>query len=143
MSTIAVNPMAISTSRRATSVRARRATAGRQAVAVAPVDGVGRGVRWDAPLALTTRGRRALGLVGLALIVVVVLLGGRAVADSPAEPIAVDTYTVSDGETLWAIAAAYTAPHEDVRDTVAELVELNGRASASLRAGEQILVPAS
>jgi len=141
MSTIAVNPMAISTSRRATSVRARRAPAGRQPVA--PVDGVGRGVRWDAPLALTTRGRRALGLVGLALIVVVVLLGGRAVADSPAEPIAVDTYTVSDGETLWAIAAAYTAPHEDVRDTVAELVELNGRASASLRAGEQILVPAS
>jgi len=101
------------------------------------------GARSGSPLALTTRGRRALGLLGLVLIAATVLLGGRAVAGAPAEPIAVDTYTVSSGETLWAIAAAYTAPHEDVRDTVAKLVELNGRASASLRAGEQILVPAS
>ena len=133
MSTITINPRTINL--RAASPRA----AGR---AVTCSDGADRGAQPGPLLVLTPRGRRLLGLVGLALIAVMVLLGGRAVAGSPAEPIAVDTYTVSGGETLWSIAAAYTAPREDVRDTVAELVELNGRASASLRAGEQILVPA-
>ena len=92
-------------------------------------------------LELTARGRRVLGLAALLLMAVVVLLGGRAVAGSPAAPRAVDTYTVSTGETLWEIATAYTAPHEDVRDTVSALVDLNGLEGAGLRAGAQILVP--
>jgi Tfp pilus assembly protein FimV len=92
-------------------------------------------------LTLTARGRRVRSVAALAALAVV-LLGGRAVAGAPAEPVAVDTYTVSAGETLWAIASAYTAPRADVRDTVTALVALNGLAGGSLRAGEQILVPA-
>ncbi|RYV52463.1 LysM peptidoglycan-binding domain-containing protein [Pengzhenrongella frigida] len=94
-------------------------------------------------LTLTTRGRRVLGAVAIVLASAVVLIGGRAVASAPTEAVAVDTYTVAAGESLWAIAADFTAPHEDVRDTVGDLVALNGLAGAGLRAGQQILVPAS
>jgi len=52
------------------------------------------------------------------------------------------THTVAEGETLWAIASGLAAPGEDVRDVVAELVDLNGLAGAQLRAGQQILLPA-
>lgn len=100
------------------------------------------GMRAGGALTLTARGRRLLGAVAIVLATLVVLLGGGAVAGAPASPIAVDTYTVGAGETLWAIASAYTGPDEDIRDTVGELVALNGRAGGALRAGEQILVPA-
>jgi hypothetical protein len=93
-------------------------------------------------LTLTARGRRVLGLVAVALVGAVVLFGGRAVAGAPAGAVPVDTYTVAAGESMWTIAAAYTAPHEDVRDTVGALVALNGLPGAGLRAGQQILVPA-
>jgi Tfp pilus assembly protein FimV len=93
-------------------------------------------------LTLTARGRRVVGAGAVALALVGVLFGGRAVAGSPAEAVAVDTYTVAAGESLWAIATAYTAPNDDVRDTVGALVALNGLAGAGLRAGQQILVPA-
>ncbi|MGV8965426.1 MAG: LysM peptidoglycan-binding domain-containing protein [Cellulomonas sp.] len=101
-----------------------------------------RGMSADGNLTLTARGRRVVVVGALALALAGVLFGGRAVAGSPAEAIAVDTYTVSSGESLWAIAAAYTAPQGDVRDTVGALVALNGLAGAGLRAGQQILVPA-
>jgi len=39
-------------------------------------------------------------------------------------------------------ASGLAAPGEDVRDVVAELVDLNGLAGAQLRAGQQILLPA-
>lgn len=101
------------------------------------------GMSTEGPLTLTARGRRVVVAGAVALSLVAVLVGGRAVAGSPAEAIPVDTYTVASGESLWAIAAAYTAPREDVRDTVGALVALNGLAGADLRAGQQILVPAS
>jgi len=99
-------------------------------------------IRPGADLTLTARGRRVLALVAVGLALVVALLGGRAVAGTPGRSTAVDTYTVSAGESLWAIAAAYTAPQADVRDTVEALVELNGLGGAAVRAGQQILVPA-
>ena len=97
--------------------------------------------RGEPALTLTVRGRRLLRTGAAVLAVLAVLIGGRAVAGAPTAPVPVDTYTVSTGETLWEIAAAYTAPHHDVRDTVGALIELNGLDGAALRAGEQILVP--
>ena len=99
-------------------------------------------VRTQVPLTLTPRGRRVRGVVAVAIVLGVVLLGAKAVAGTRAEPVVVDTYTVSSGETLWAIARHRTAPHDDVRDTVSRLVALNGLAGAGVRAGQQILVPA-
>jgi hypothetical protein len=69
------------------------------------------------------------------------LTGGRAVAEGPGIPVAVDTYTVGSGETLWSIAAAFAAPGEDVREVVDELSALNGMTGSALDAGDQILVP--
>ncbi|NMR20637.1 LysM peptidoglycan-binding domain-containing protein [Cellulomonas fimi] len=110
--------------------------------AVIHPEGIRFGSAGAGPLTLTARGRRVLSLVAVLLALAVVLFGGRAVASAPAGPVAVDTYTVGAGETLWSIAGGYTAPGEDVRDTVAELVRLNGMDDGGLRAGAQILVPA-
>lgn len=93
-------------------------------------------------LRLTPRGRRVVRTVAVLLAGGALLTGGRAVADAPAAPVAVDTYTVGTGETLWSIASGFTAPGEDVRETVDRLATLNNRASSGLVAGEQILVPA-
>lgn len=94
-------------------------------------------------LRLTPRGRRVVRAVAVLVAAGALLTGGRAVADSPAPPVSVDTYTVGSGETLWSIASAFTAPGEDVRDTVDRLAELNGMGGSGLTAGEQILVPAA
>jgi Tfp pilus assembly protein FimV len=92
-------------------------------------------------LRLTRRGRRVVQTVAVLLAGVALLSGGRAVAESPAPAVSVDSYTVGSGETLWSIAAAFTGPGEDVRDTVDRLADLNGMAGSTLTAGQQILVP--
>ena len=98
--------------------------------------------RAPTPLTLTARGRRVRVAAVVAIVLGGVLFGAKAVAGVPAGPVVVDTYTVSPGETLWAIARHRAAPDEDVRDVVSELVTLNGLAGAGVRAGQQILVPA-
>lgn len=92
-------------------------------------------------LRLTARGRWVVRFVAVVVAGAALLTGGRAVAEGPGAPVAVDTYTVGSGETLWSIAAAFTAPGEDVRVVVDELTELNGMSGSGLTAGEQILVP--
>ena len=92
-------------------------------------------------LHLTARGRWVVRSAAVAIVVTALLSGGRAVAEGPGEPVAVDTYTVGTGETLWSIAAVFAAPGEDVRDVMAELADLNGMAGSGLTAGDQILVP--
>ncbi|GAA2728526.1 LysM peptidoglycan-binding domain-containing protein [Cellulomonas aerilata] len=92
-------------------------------------------------LALTARGRWVVRSLAVVVAGLALLTGGRAVAEGPGAPVAVDSYTVGAGETLWTIAAAYTAPGEDVRDVVDDLTELNGMSGSRLTAGDQILVP--
>ena len=92
-------------------------------------------------LRLTTRGRRVVRTVAVLVAAAALFTGGRAVAESPSAPVAVDSYTVGSGETLWSIASAFTAPGEDVRETVDALARLNGMTDSALTAGEQILVP--
>jgi hypothetical protein len=92
-------------------------------------------------LRLTVRGRWVVRALALVVAGAALLTGGRAFADGAGAPVAVDTYTVGEGETLWSIAGAFTAPGEDVREVVDELTELNGMAGSALTAGDQILVP--
>lgn len=92
-------------------------------------------------LVITRRGRVVLWTVGVLLMVVALLLGGRAVAASPEAATPVVPHTVSQGETLWAIASTVAHPGEDLRDVVSLIIEVNGRSSADLDAGEQILLP--
>jgi len=92
-------------------------------------------------LHLTSRGRRVVTGLAVALALVVGLIGGRAMASSPEEGVAVDVDTVGAGETLWGIAAAGSAPGTDVRDAVEALMSLNELSSSSLAPGQQLLVP--
>jgi len=79
--------------------------------------------------------------------VAVFVLGGilaapQAFADGPDEPVAHDTYTVIQGESLWSIAGALTPAGGDVNATVTDIQDLNDIDGSTLRAGEQILIPA-
>lgn len=82
-------------------------------------------------------------VVVLAALAVLALFAPRAFAGSETtEAIPFDTYTVAQGESLWSIAAALTGPGEDVHDTISDLQTLNAMGDSSLRAGEQIFIPA-
>lgn len=95
-----------------------------------------------APLRLTRRGRLVVSLLIATVLVVVGLAGARtALAGDTAAPASVEQVTVLPGDTLWSIATAST-PGGDVRDTVAEIRELNALQSSTLVAGQELLVPA-
>lgn len=121
-------------SRRASATVASSA-ARRPARTSAPTGGSLRDLR------LTRRGWWVLSLLAVALVVVGVVVGDRAFASAPAEAVSVTEHYVAQGETLWKIARTVALPGEDTRDVVDMLVELNGRSSASLQVGEQLLLP--
>jgi hypothetical protein len=89
---------------------------------------------------------RRLGVVATVLLAVilftVVLVAPNARASQAPSTTPADTWTVAEGETLWAIATAITAPGDDVRDTLDAIKGLNALESSAIRAGEQLLVPA-
>lgn len=91
----------------------------------------------------TVRGRRVV----LGLIVVVSaglgLLGGQAVAATPAVPAETVRVVVEPGDTLWEFALGLVEPGEDIRDVVLEIQELNGMGSAALSVGDELLLPAA
>jgi len=99
----------------------------------------------EAPLRLTRRGRlvvRLLGGAGLLLVVAVgVLTGPSALAGPESERVPVAQRVVLPGETLWGIAGE-VAPGTDRRETVAQIMELNGLSSAEVTAGTRLSVPA-
>jgi LysM domain len=98
-----------------------------------------------APITLTRRGRIVvrIGIVGLVLLAVlagVLLLGRPAQAGSQSHPIRASYRVVLPGETLWQIAGE-VAPNADRRDTVAKIIELNALPGAGVLAGQRIAVP--
>ncbi len=66
----------------------------------------------------------------------------QAFAQEPGAPSPTDTYVVAQGDTLWSIAQSITPSGRDVRDTVATLKTINVMNSASIREGDQLIVPA-
>ncbi len=82
--------------------------------------------------------------VALLFGVVAVLVPGllsAATADSPSEPVQVEVVTVERGQTMWHVASAITESGNDVRDSVAVLLDLNNLGSVDLLVGQQLLVP--
>ena len=92
-------------------------------------------------LRLTRRGRVVVWALALAVAGGVGLSAQSATADAPGAALPVETRVVVPGETLWQIAGEVAAPGADLRDVVAELVDLNGLGDAGLQAGQEILVP--
>lgn len=101
-----------------------------------------RTARGGAGLRLTRRGRAVVFGLSLALGLAGMLGTQGAFAGVAGDAVPVVTYTVAAGETLWDIAVGVAAPGEDVRDVVAELIDLNGFAGSDLQAGQRILLPA-
>ena len=104
----------------------------------------GSGAVRTAPLRLTGRGRVvAAGLSALAIGVLSVALATAAQAthDKHGE---VNKYlarvTVSAGESLWSVAAAYD-PNADTRVVIQQIQQLNSLTGDQVRAGEVLWVP--
>jgi len=92
-------------------------------------------------LTLTRRGRAVLVVLSLVLVLGAAFVGGRAVADAPTAPQRMVEHVVVQGETLWQIADAVTPDGQSVRETVTELVRVNGLPSDQVMAGQTILTP--
>ena len=117
----------------------------RGAVSAAHHPGVSTEAKASAPLRLTRRGRavvRALVLLVLAVVVAlaVLLISRPAVAGTGARSVPVTYHVVLPGETLYGIVGAQM-PGVDVRDGVAEVVELNALPGSSVRAGQRLALP--
>lgn len=92
-------------------------------------------------LRLTRRGRLAIVLLTVALVVVGFSVG-RASASRGADGRAPHYAVVQPGDSLWRVALR-AAPSRDPRLTVAALRSLNGLRDSSVYAGQRLLLPAS
>lgn len=94
-------------------------------------------------LHLTARGR-LLMLLGMALLMLGAFAIGRSASSQATEATAavpaLTQVTVAPGDTLWSVARG-VAPQRDPREIVAQIRRLNHLPSASLRVGQQLLLP--
>ncbi len=90
---------------------------------------------------LGREGRLLRTLVGFVVLVGALALAPRAFASGAGEPEPTRPYVVAEGDTLWGIARA-EEPGTPRDVAIAAIMRLNSMSDASLRPGEQILVPA-
>ncbi len=96
-----------------------------------------------AALRLTRRGRAAVLLVMVALLLGAFAAGRTASQASQAEQRSVlSQTTVQRGESLWTVARR-VAPEQDPRQVVVALRRLNSLPTAQVQAGQQLLLPAA
>jgi len=74
----------------------------------------------------------------LALAAIFLLFSSRVEAD---QPLTLDRYVVTSGDTLWSIAASTVDDGEDIRQVVSELKELNGLQGSRIVPGQALLIP--
>jgi nucleoid-associated protein YgaU len=88
-----------------------------------------------APSQLSVR----LSVLLTTVCIVFLLIGGAAEAETPPSPTI--EHVVEPGDTLWAIASAHTGPGEDIRDTIAEIIEVSGAVGSMIRPGQVLRIP--
>lgn len=96
-------------------------------------------------LRLTRRGRvvfTALAALPIAVWAFTVVLNAGGAAADLAGGGSLQYVTVDAGGSLWAIAEAID-PSADPRDTIAEIVRLNGLEGATIEPGQRLAVPAA
>lgn len=91
-------------------------------------------------LRLTRRGKVTLILLAFLMSVGLFLIGSSSMARQPLSAVPVETYPVAQGDSLWSIAESMSVGG-DIRDVVADIVELNKLPSAAIEAGSIILLP--
>ena len=94
---------------------------------------------------LTTHLRAVVLLTAMVVLVVLLLANavgasGRSAAGPAPEP-GVPVHLVVSGDTLWEIAAAHTAPGEDVRRMVFEIKQHNGLEGSLILPGQLLAIP--
>lgn len=82
-----------------------------------------------------------VGILAVAAVAVTGFITGQAAGASGSAGASSEHYSVHQGETLWSIADS-VAPDLDPREYVASLVELNRLESASLKPGQDLILPA-
>ena len=96
-------------------------------------------------LHLTRRGRIVLTvLVSTPLVIAAffgITNGGTASASSDSGSSSLRYFTVAPGDTLWQLASELV-PRADLRDVVAEIVQLNQLNSGDIQAGQRLAIPA-
>jgi nucleoid-associated protein YgaU len=93
-------------------------------------------------LRLTSRGRRLVVVLALALGVGGIALGDALLGDGGKglELMGSSSVVVERGDTLWAIASS-VAGDGDVRDVIAEIVELNALKGGAIEPGQVLQLP--
>ena len=94
-----------------------------------------------ATLHLTRRGRLLVVLLALLVVLGGALVATRAAAEGTSSGVQVQRYVVAPGDTLWEIATGVARPGQDLRDVVQRIELLNNMTSASVIAGQEILLP--
>jgi LysM repeat protein len=91
---------------------------------------------------LTRRGRLALTLLFLGVVLAALTVFGStsAATGEAGQPVPTRTVMVDEGDTLWNIAAEVAAPGE-TREMVHRIQELNALSGAGLAVGQRIAVP--
>ncbi|WP_022881809.1 LysM peptidoglycan-binding domain-containing protein [Gryllotalpicola ginsengisoli] len=98
-------------------------------------------------LRITRRGRAVLATASAAPLVAAALFygvasgGAAATSGGGVAPAEFGHVTVEPGQSLWQIAER-VAPHDDPRDVIDEIVDLNGLQSSSLSPGQTLAIPA-
>ena len=86
-----------------------------------------------------------IGFIVAAVLVAVLLLASavQATGELSAHDVAVTVEVkVRGGDSLWSIAAAHTAPGDDVRATIDAIRQLNRLSGSTIYAGQTLDVPA-
>lgn len=109
----------------------------------APIRTASRPVRPSGAVRLTRRGRLAILVMGLGLILAVgvLLAAGSVATEKPGTPEPTRVIMVGSGDTLWDIAAGL-ADDGEVRAMINEIERLNALETQMVSTGQQLRVPA-
>lgn len=96
-------------------------------------------------ISASTQQRVVVLLTSISLALVLLLAGAvvASAADDSASPTVTPevSHTVVAGDTLWDIAAVYTDPGDDVRDTIHDIRAVNGMPDSVVRVGQVLVIP--
>jgi hypothetical protein len=96
-------------------------------------------------ISASTPQRVVVLLISISLALVLLLAGAvaaRAADHNPAPVVTPEVHhTVVVGDTLWDVAALYTDPGDDIRETIHDIKGANGLPDSVIEVGEVLVIP--